>query len=166
MRRTPPVDIQRTLRQEVAYGCPVNGCRQPFLTWHHFDPPWRIRQHHEPNGMIALCRQHHGFADAGGFSKEELRALKMRNYSTDSVIANFPWAKNALLIRLGGCYSGGSSAVFCVSNDPVIRLTTGPDGLLFLSFVLRLPDGAVVASMIDNAFQSDPATLHDLECNS
>jgi hypothetical protein len=114
--------------------------------------------------MIALCLQHHHFADAGGFSKDELRCLKARNDSADSVKANFPWAKTALLIRLAGCYSAGSSAVLRVSNEPVISLTTGPNGLLSLSFVLKLPDGRIVASMIENAFRSDPATLHDLSC--
>ena len=166
MRRTPPENIQRELRREVGYGCPVDGCRQPFLTWHHFDPPWAFRPHHDQQGMIALCRQHHDFADAGGFSNDELRSLKTRDYSADSVKANFPWAKMAMLIRLGGCYSGGSSAVLRVSGDPVVSLTNGPSGLIFLSFSLKLPDGAIVASMIENAFQSDPLTLHDLSCTA
>ena len=167
MRRTPPENIQRELRREVGYGCPVDGCRQAFLTWHHFDPPWAVRPHHDQQGMIALCRQHHDFADAGGFSNDELRSLKTKDYSADSVNkANFPWAKRAMLIRLGGCYSGGSSAVLRVSGDPVVSLTTGPSGLVFLSFTLKLPDGVIVASMIENAFQSDPLTVHDLSCNA
>jgi hypothetical protein len=116
--------------------------------------------------MIALCQRHHDFADAGGFSSTELRALKAGSYSTESVMAQFPWAKRALLIRLGGCYSGGSSAVLSISGKPIIRLATGPGGLLFLSFLLKSSDGAVVASMVDNVFQSDPATLHDLKCNA
>ena len=116
--------------------------------------------------MIALCRPHHDFADAGGFSKEELHALKAGSYCTDSVMANFPWAKKELLIRLGGNYSGGSSAVLSVSGESIIGLTTGPHGLLFLSFVLKTPDGTVVASMIDNVFQSATATIHDLHCNA
>jgi len=161
-----PRSVQQILRREVSYGCPVEGCRQAFLTWHHFDPPRRVRQHNDPKGMIALCHQHHDFADAGGFSKEELHALKAGNYSTDSVMAKFPWAKKALLIRLGGCYSGGSSAVLSVSDEPIIQLTKGPHDLLFLSFVLKLPDGTVVARMIDNGFQSDPATLHNLQCKA
>ena len=166
MRRTPPESVQRELRREVGYGCPVDGCRQPFLTWHHFDPPWGIRPHHEQQGMIALCRQHHDFADAGGFSNDELRSLKTKDNSIDSVKANFPWAKMAMLIRLGGCYSGGSSTVLRVSEDPVVSLTTGPSGLVSLSFTLKLPDGTIVASMIENVFQSDPLTLHDLSCTA
>ena len=116
--------------------------------------------------MIALCRQHHDFADTGGFSNDELRSMKRKNHIAESVKAHFPWAKKAILIRLGGCYSGGSSTILRVSGEPVISLTTGPNGLLLLSFVLKLPDGAIVASMIENAFQSDPSTLHDLSCTA
>lgn len=166
MHRTPPVTIQKALRHEVGYGCPVDGCRQAFLTWHHFDPPWRVRQHHHVGGIIALYRPHHDFADSGRFSKEELHALKRRNYSADTAKAQFPWTKTSMLIRLGGCYSGGSSAVLGVSNEPVISLTTGPDGLLLLSFVIRAPDGTVVAGMEENGFQAAPASISDLECNA
>ncbi|MCO6438067.1 MAG: hypothetical protein J5J06_13320 [Phycisphaerae bacterium] len=116
--------------------------------------------------MIALCRSHHDHADAGGFSKDELRTLKSGSFSAESVKARFPWAKRAMLIRLGGCYSGGSSAVLSVSGNPIIRVTTGESGLLLLSFLLKSPDGAVVAHMTDNIFQSDPAALHDLKCKA
>ena len=43
----------RTLRREVGFGCPV--CRSPFLTWHHFDPPYHVEEHWRHEGMIALC---------------------------------------------------------------------------------------------------------------
>lgn len=164
--RTPPHAVHQTLRQEVSYGCPVEGCRKPFLTWHHFDPPWSERQHHNPQGMLALCRTHHDFADRGGFLNGELRALKASQHSTDSITGHFPWAKRSLLTRLGGCYSGGSSAVLSVSKNPVIRVASDPSGQLSLSFILKAPDGEIVASMADNVFQSDPSSLHDLKCNA
>lgn len=164
MSRKPPLPVQRILRQEVSFGCPVDGCRQPFLSWHHFAPPWSERQHHEPEGMIALCRPHHDFADGGGFSNSELRALKSGDYSEESVMANFPWAKKALLIRLGGNYSGGTSSVLSIGGEPIVQLISTSRGLLQLSFVLNSPEGAVAASMVENMFQSDPASLHDLSC--
>src|SRR3989442_11499841 len=45
------------------------------LTWcyHHFDPTWSAKQHHEPDGMIALCAEHHAKADAGGFTTQKIR---------------------------------------------------------------------------------------------
>jgi hypothetical protein len=54
--RTPPIAVRRKLRQEVGFACPVPDCGSPYLTWHHFDPPWHVTPQHEPAGMIALCK--------------------------------------------------------------------------------------------------------------
>jgi hypothetical protein len=62
--------IRMALAEEVGFGCPVEGCGSPYLSWHHFDPPWSERQQHEPQGMIALCRTHHDMADVGTFAGE------------------------------------------------------------------------------------------------
>ena len=53
-------------------------CGSPYLTWHHFNPPWSERHHHDPDGMIALCLQHHEQADAGTFTVEQLRDLRQQ----------------------------------------------------------------------------------------
>ena len=68
--------MRRALREEVAFGCPIDGCGSPYLTWHHFDPPWHVEQHHKFEGMVALCLQHHKEGDAGAFTPEQLRTLK------------------------------------------------------------------------------------------
>jgi hypothetical protein len=60
-REAIPEHVKEKLRTEVGYGCPI--CRSPFLTWHHFDPPYRVRPHNDPEGMIALCREHSDEAD-------------------------------------------------------------------------------------------------------
>lgn len=72
--RTPPPDVREALRKEVGFGCPI--CRSPFLTYHHFNPPWREKEHHEPKGMIALCAKHHDSADRNTYSVEYLDRLK------------------------------------------------------------------------------------------
>src|SRR5260370_32940636 len=74
--RDPYERVKSELRQEVGFCCPVNGCGSPYLTWHHFDPPWRIEHHHRPDGMIALCRPHADKADYLSFTDDQLRALK------------------------------------------------------------------------------------------
>jgi hypothetical protein len=58
MRRDPPDPVKRQLRQEVGFGCPFPDCRKPMLTFHHLDPPWRVEEHHRPEGIIALCKDH------------------------------------------------------------------------------------------------------------
>jgi hypothetical protein len=45
--------IVLALRREVNLGCPVAGCGSPFLTWHHFDPPWKLEHHHRPDEFRA-----------------------------------------------------------------------------------------------------------------
>jgi uncharacterized coiled-coil protein SlyX len=164
--RKPPAEVRRILRTEVGFGCPVPECRKPFLTWHHFDPPWHEWQHHDPAGMIALCREHHDAADRGLFSKGDLQALKKAALSVEDVKARFPWAKRGILVRLGGVYCGGSSIIFAVSNAPIIRFTKDDSGLLLLSFELRSADSTPALLMEENVFLADPDALHDLEVDT
>lgn len=166
MDRTPPAEVRRALRQEVGFGCPVNGCRQAFLTWHHFNPPWNAEQHHRPEGMIALCRQHHDAADQGVYSRNELKALKQSVVSVHPTVAALPWLKREFLIRLGGCYSGGMSVAVAVAGKPAIWLRRTDEGLLLLSFRLPAADGSVLAEMEDNMFWADPSRLYDLEAST
>ena len=51
LRREAPIAVRRQLAEEVGFGCPIEGWGSPYLMWHHFDPPWRVREHHDPVGM-------------------------------------------------------------------------------------------------------------------
>jgi len=86
--------------------------------------------------------------------------------SVEDVKARFPWAKRGILVRLGGVYCGGSSVIFAVNNDPIIRFTKDGSGLLVLSFDLRAADGTPALSMEENVFLADPDALHDLEVDT
>lgn len=164
MHRTPPPEVRRILRKEVGFGCPVKGCGEVFLTWHHFDPPWHVEQHHRSEGMIAVCRPHHDAADAGVFSAEELRQLKRSGGHAAQARGEVPWAKKQWLIRLGGCYSGGTKVPLMVGGKTVIELNRNGDGLLLLSFTLEDNDGTVIAEMEDNIFTIvDPTLVNDVE---
>jgi hypothetical protein len=68
--------------------------------YHHFDPPWSVKQHHEPAGMIALCVEHHPKADAGAFTIEQLRELK--SHPAHAVAGTFDWRRRELLAVVGG----------------------------------------------------------------
>jgi hypothetical protein len=72
LSRTPPIQVTREIRSEVGFSCPIDRCGNPYLTWHHFDPPWSIEQHHRPEGMVALCREHADKADAGAFTDDQV----------------------------------------------------------------------------------------------
>jgi hypothetical protein len=77
---TPPKNVRELLRKEVNFGCPVQGCGIPYLTWHHFDPPWRIKEHNNPEGLIALCQTHAGLADGGRWTPDQLREMKQNPF--------------------------------------------------------------------------------------
>jgi hypothetical protein len=101
--RTPPAGIRRALRQEVGFHCPVDGCGNPYLTWHHFDPPWRVEHHHRVEGMIALCLDHAARADAGAFTNDQLRTLKREGRDRATAIrGRFDWMRRDLLAVVGG----------------------------------------------------------------
>lgn len=79
MNRKPPAKVLKILREEVGFGCPIQSCGNPYLEWHHFDPKWGELNHHNPEGMIALCPAHHRKADANTYTKDQLRILKKIN---------------------------------------------------------------------------------------
>ncbi|MBD2001616.1 hypothetical protein H6G00_34370 [Leptolyngbya sp. FACHB-541] len=163
MNRTPKLEVRRALRKEVGYGCPFLGCRSPYLTWHHFDPPWREKEHHDPAGMIALCGKHHRFADGGAYSKGELRALKESDPSPEDVKAHLPWAKKNFLVRAGGEYRIGSPCVLLLDDKPLIELARDESGFLCLSFVLESQDGKQKVAVEENYLTFFEDNLFDLE---
>ena len=99
LSRNPPA-VRRLLRQEVGFGCPVPDCGNPYLTYHHFDPPWHVREHNQPKGMIALCREHHDKAAA--WSVEELREISKASPQQKTIEGRFEWMKRRVLTIAGG----------------------------------------------------------------
>src|SRR3984885_9748514 len=92
--RKPPRNTLKALRAEVGFLCPVKDCGRPYLTWHHFDPPWRVKKHHQPEGMIALCREHADQADNGAFTDHQLRELKITGKGrAHEVRGRFNWMR-------------------------------------------------------------------------
>jgi hypothetical protein len=137
MNRTPPTAVRRELKREVGFGCPVPYCGNPYLYWHHFDPPWDVRQHHDPDGMIALCGLHHPKADAGAYSKEQLREFKRRLAErAEEAKGRFEWMRHSLLGVVGGNFyyetpvvfqfrGGASVGEFCSWVTPIAFLFAG-----------------------------------------
>ncbi len=158
--REPPNHVKEELRREVGYGCPI--CRSPFLTWHHFDPPYSVRPHNDPKGMIALCREHHDEADNDNWAPERLHALKKTPRSVEDVRGSFPsWEHENILVRMGGNYIGGSEVLVAIAGHPLVRLRRNAAGLLALSFDLSDKDGNPLLRMADNSFDLFPKGIHD-----
>ena len=134
MNRTPPVAVLNQLRREVGFGCPVPGCGNPYLYWHHFDPPWREHEHHDPEGMIGLCSEHHAKADAGAFTKEQLLNLKQQGAERAvKVKGGFDWMRRDLLAVVGGNFYHETPVVFQFRGDRVIWFNRDEEGYLLLN---------------------------------
>jgi hypothetical protein len=156
--RTPPRSVIRLLRQEVGQCCPVEGCGSPYLTWHHFDPPWRIEHHHRPEGMIALCRPHADKADHGSFTDDQLRELKRDGkFRAAEVRGRFDWMRQDLLARVGGNFYYRQDLIFRISNVPCIWFDRDEQGYMLLSFKMPTMSGCARAQIDQNFWSVTPA---------
>lgn len=161
MNRTSPIEIRRELRREVGFGCPVDNCGSPYLTWHHFDPPWSERQRHEPAGMVALCREHHDKADAGAFTKEQLQALKSTR--ADRVQGRFDWMRRDLLVIVGGNFYYRTPTPVEFRGRPVVSTTRDEAGLMEVSITMLTTSDEPRLRMTENFWISE-GQPDDLEC--
>jgi hypothetical protein len=166
--RNPSEAVKLLLRQEVGLGCPVRGCHEPFLSWHHFDPPWRKDHHHRPEGMIALCVRHHMIAEGGLFEDFQLREYKASGLSAEDVKARFEWARRDQLIRLGGFYAtpAGTVELYKRGYCPLLTFNKNDQGLLELTFALEDQSGRTLAEMRGNMFQAAPPQLFDIQVDA
>ena len=134
MNRTPPTEVRQALRKQVGFGCPIQNCGNPYLEWHHFDPPWREREHHNLEGMIALCAEHHGKANAGAYTKEQLHLFKKEAENRSvQVKGRFDWLRNRLLAYVGGGFYYEVPVIFQIKNYPVVWFNRDEEGHLLLN---------------------------------
>ena len=90
-----------------------------------------MEQHHNPEGMIALCGEHHGKADAGAFTTEQLRALKTRR--ADIVQGTFDWRRQTLLAIVGGNLYFETPRIVVFKGSPLIWFERDEHNNLLLS---------------------------------
>ena len=164
--RIPPSSDRKSLREEVGFGCPVQGCGSPYLSWHHFDPPWKERKHHKVDGMIALCLQHHREADVGTYTKEQLHEMKVSPYlrSVDHwPMGRFNWRRDKLLVVAGSNFCLGTETILKVGGQRLIWLTKDDQGYEQMNLDIRRTDGSKILEMEDNDW-SIHKNFNDLEC--
>jgi hypothetical protein len=155
--RTPPRPVLRELRQEVGFCCPVTDCGSPYLTWHHFDPPWRIEHHHRPEDMIALCREHADKADHGSFTDEQLRKLKREGRARGrEVRGRFDWMRQDLLAVVGGNFFYQTDVIFRIGTTRCIWFERDEEGYLLLNFRMPTITGHARAQIEQNIWSVLP----------
>jgi len=168
LSRTPPERVREILRREVNFGCPVPGCGSPFLSWHHFDPPWVGHGHHNPEGMIALCLQHHKEADGGAFTKQQLQEFKRKPFLQNAMpTGKFNWRREFIVLEVGSNYFISPHRILGFVDEGKITnvIWTSYDsfGLQSISLDLRRANGDPVLRMDKNDWivLSD---VDDVEC--
>lgn len=154
MERKPPANVKRSLRQEVGFGCPINGCGNPYLEYHHFDPPFSFEQHHRVEGMIALCAEHHKKADGGAYTKEQQRDLKRNQKQSNEVRGRFDWMRNRLLAVVGGNFYYETLRILTLDGEDVVWFNRDADGYLLLNVRMRSLLPRERAIIIDNDWEN------------
>jgi hypothetical protein len=164
MNRRPPRKVVRELSREVGFGCPVEGCGLPFLEWHHFDPPYAERNHHDAKGMIALCPTHHANADHGAFSKADLHRLKKEGKeNTKSASGKFLWLRNSLLLVAGSNFFINPKRILNFKGNDLISIGRDKNNNLTMNVSLYNSKGELRKVMSDNTWESSGEEL-EVEC--
>jgi hypothetical protein len=153
MERKIPEQVKNTLRKEANFVCPIPGCCNPLLTWHHFDPPWAIEKHHRPEGMISLCMDHHKMADLGAFTIEDLHKFKKKPNTPKIIESTFHWNLHESIIRLAGNYSVESRFSLDLLGQNIFNINSDEDGKIKISFALLNTENKLIALMDRNKFQ-------------
>jgi hypothetical protein len=163
--RRPPAKVRAELAAEVGFGCPVEDCGSPYLTWHHFDPPWSVRKQHDPAGMVAICRDHHSEADAGAFTHDQLREFKRVGRDRRSTLgARFNWMRDDLLAVIGGVFYYDTPIAVQVGSDPVVWFGRDPDGRTLVNLRMLSRSGQPRIRMLDNFWITEGSDERRIVC--
>ncbi|MDH5795639.1 MAG: hypothetical protein OEZ24_05965 [Candidatus Bathyarchaeota archaeon] len=158
--------VLEKLRKEVNFGCPVPDCGSPYLTAHHFDPPWNVMKHHNPDGMIALCATHAGLADGGRWTKEQLRDMKRNPFVTRDKISEFYDYLRKNVVCIVGNVAYKVQNVLEINGERVIGFERDADGYDRLNLLIRNVEGLPILEMKNNFWTGNIGSLYDLRCSA
>lgn len=129
----------------------MKGAVVRTLSWHHFDPPWAVEQHHRPEGMIALCRDHHPEADSGAFTADHLRELKQKGRDQNEPLhGQFNWMRESLLAVVGGSFYFEVPVAVEIGDTPIIWFSRDADQRLLVSINQPSVTGLPRMQMVEN----------------
>jgi hypothetical protein len=143
----------------------VDGCGSPYLTWHHFDPPWSVAQHHDPAGMIALCRDHHPEADAGAFTVDQLREMKRAGRDRNKLLgAKFNWMREDLIPFVGGVFYAHTPIAIQILDMPVVWFRRDERGRLLVNLQLPSQSNEPRIAICDNFWMTEGSDERRVVC--
>jgi hypothetical protein len=156
-----PTSVQRQLRQETGFVCAEPDCVSPYVTYHHFDPPYRGGQTHEPAGMIPLCLEHHKAADHGAYSDDDLREWKASKHQ-GPIDGGFAY-RGRLVTIVGNSVVVDANQLITIHGEPVVWFTQDEKGDRLLNLEVQDATLRPVFSMRDNRW-TVAETPEDLVC--
>jgi len=166
MNRNPPKHVCESLRKEVNFGCPVNGCGVPYLVYHHFDPPWSQKHHHNPEGMIALCAKDANLADGCRWTKDQLRHMKQEPYVRLGEISDVYGYLRRNVVTIIGNVAFDVRNVLEINGERVIGFERDKEGYDRLNLLIRDDKGKPVLVMENNDWSAYTKDLFDLRCSA
>ncbi len=164
--RIPPVRVREFLRKEVNFGCPVEGCGKPYLTWHHFDPPFHEKPHHNPEGMIALCPTCHGHATGGRWTIAQLKKMKKNPFvSREKICENYGYLRKNVVCFIGNI-AYNIKNILEVDGERVIGFEKDEEGYNRLNILIKDSEGKKILEMKNNFWTAYTSNIFDLRCSA
>jgi hypothetical protein len=124
-----------------------------------------VREHHEPGGMIALCRDHHPEADAGAFSNDDLRELKRTGREKARLLgARFNWMREQLLVRVGSAFYYETPIAIRIGERPIVWFNRSEANRVLVNLSMPSASGDPRLEMRDNFWLTEGTNLRVLNC--
>lgn len=162
--RRPPKKVRDALCREVGFRCPIRDCGSPYLTFHHFRPPWSVKPHHNPAGMIALCSNHAAKADGGYYPDDYLLELKDKSATAPRpVVGEFDYLTRDLVVVVGSMAFYDVDTIVEIDGERCVYFNRDESGFLLLNFKMPSMDGGPRAWMEDNVWTVYPGA-RNVEC--
>lgn len=156
-------NIRKSLRKEVGFGCPVKGCRLPFLEYHHFDPPYSEGQTHNVKGMIALCPTHHAQADNGAWSISDLHNMK-KEKNREPLKGRLEWSIQDGILNAGNNLFFSPVFKLRILGQELFSLEQDHKGRIFINALLCNKEGKQIAQIKKNDIVAHDLSVGDLNC--
>jgi hypothetical protein len=115
--------------------------------------------------MIALCREHHGQADVGTFTHDQLRELKRVGRDRSELLqGRFNWMREELLAVVGGNFYLRTPIALRVQNTPVVWFNRDEQGRLLVNLRALTTSNEPRMLMVDNFWITEGTDEAEIVC--
>jgi hypothetical protein len=164
--RNPPLPVKRALRREAFFGCCV--CGDPIVDYHNI-VEYGYEKHFRIQDMMVLCPNHHRKATKGSLKEVEQRRWKASpfNKRRGNVNGKLSTDSSQCKVQIGSTtfIGRGRSPLLMIDDVSLLELSVNPDGYVQLTVSLFDQDGALLARIFENDWESGNAELFDINAD-